>query len=511
MPVTKPCTCGGGQDDDRQNRTIIEAELLEIGVTTNNNHGCPEGYLPVPIPGTEEPGDSFCPSNGSCDNAFEEFVQELLNNPPPAGANKFVYVNYEKMVAEALEFSGDDDAILIAEQFKFAAARESFLNSVEHHGITTSGKTILQIGKPVDLELNKLTERQQLVVAKQAAQVTVLSESTPNSSSNFWPQNREEWSAYLTVMAPLLFEVGIAFVPGSGVIDLFRSIESGDNVGVAVAVGGLVVDAAGGNTIRGAIKGARIYRKAAIITSKLGRATLKPAAKAASRGFKITTSGLRLVVKKGNKTIATGKEVVKRFLRISEKLENLPNARRLIDDGTEPNLLKRIDELSTTRLNELDDLYKPNNFKLPSNRPSRNGQRLNGDFTVERLPGGKLTRVRYNKNGFLNFLEHATNPNHIFKVDDLKGTSIDFSRANSWVISKFGRTKLRRVPGSTAIDVKNSKGVWVRHTWHHHEDGKSMILIPSIIHNANQGGFSHTGGKAIINRGLKCLFNGPRL
>ena len=32
------------------------------------------------------------------------------------------------------------------------------------------------------------------------------------------------------------------------------------------------------------------------------------------------------------------------------------------------------------------------------------------------------------------------------------------------------------------------------HTWHHHENGINMLLVPKTIHNAPLGGFPHAGG-----------------
>ena len=32
------------------------------------------------------------------------------------------------------------------------------------------------------------------------------------------------------------------------------------------------------------------------------------------------------------------------------------------------------------------------------------------------------------------------------------------------------------------------------HTWHHHENGVDMLLVPKTIHNASLGGFPHAGG-----------------
>jgi len=83
--------------------------------------------------------------------------------------------------------------------------------------------------------------------------------------------------------------------------------------------------------------------------------------------------------------------------------------------------------------------------------------------------------------------------------------------ANRWLINKYGGDNFKRVPGSTAVDIKDASGNWVRHTWHHHQDGRSMFPMPSSIHNTTQGGFSHSGGATIIERGLQGLFSGPGL
>lgn len=49
--------------------------------------------------------------------------------------------------------------------------------------------------------------------------------------------------------------------------------------------------------------------------------------------------------------------------------------------------------------------------------------------------------------------------------------------------------------GSWPWPPKNSKGNapagW---TWHHHQDGRTMILVPHEIHNTGSGGVSHCGG-----------------
>ncbi len=41
------------------------------------------------------------------------------------------------------------------------------------------------------------------------------------------------------------------------------------------------------------------------------------------------------------------------------------------------------------------------------------------------------------------------------------------------------------------------------YTWHHHEDGKTLMLVPKKLNNPSSGGLSHTGGKAVIEHNLE--------
>jgi hypothetical protein len=42
------------------------------------------------------------------------------------------------------------------------------------------------------------------------------------------------------------------------------------------------------------------------------------------------------------------------------------------------------------------------------------------------------------------------------------------------------------------INFKGSRPP-ANYTWHHHQDGKTMLLVPKSIHNVANGGFSHMG------------------
>ena len=262
------------------------------------------------------------------DDEFKQYIEEILNSPPPAGANKFVYVDYENKIAEALEYAGGEDNLAIAQLFKNAAAKDAFLKATEQYKITQNGRNIIQVGEPIDLNWSKASLEQLRQVSEDASEVAVLED---NANNPFWPQNAEEWEAVLNVMAPLLLEVAIAFVPGSDVIELFRSLSNGDKIGVAIAVGGLIVDAVGGTAIKAAIKGAKIYKKATVIATKLGGAIIS-AGKAAKKGVKTTiNSAGKLVLKKGDDVLESGGDnLVKQAL---EKIST-PGARKFWTETT---------------------------------------------------------------------------------------------------------------------------------------------------------------------------------
>jgi len=81
-------------------------------------------------------------------------------------------------------------------------------------------------------------------------------------------------------------------------------------------------------------------------------------------------------------------------------------------------------------------------------------------------------------------------------------TAGDFKAANDWALSNPALSgKFQTIPGSQKCLVKFGDD-WIECTWHHVQDGRTMFPVPSDIHNA----FRHTGGKAIIERGLQDIF-----
>lgn len=90
----------------------------------------------------------------------------------------------------------------------------------------------------------------------------------------------------------------------------------------------------------------------------------------------------------------------------------------------------------------------------------------------------------------------------------MDGSNQDYERATSALESKIGVENVSKINQSQIV-IKLPDGKWSKPiTWHHHENGKSMVPIISEVHNDNIN-FRHTGGRAILNpnRGLMNIFD----
>ncbi|WP_210766941.1 HNH endonuclease [Cerasibacillus terrae] len=95
---------------------------------------------------------------------------------------------------------------------------------------------------------------------------------------------------------------------------------------------------------------------------------------------------------------------------------------------------------------------------------------LSGDL-AKKYPNG----VKFTNDGFPDFSPYSKAK---VKIDGLKGnTSSDFTAANK------------------AMGLKSTPSGY---TWHHVEDGRTLMLVPTDLHQAVR----HTGGAALIRKGL---------
>ena len=88
------------------------------------------------------------------------------------------------------------------------------------------------------------------------------------------------------------------------------------------------------------------------------------------------------------------------------------------------------------------------------------------------------------------------------KYGEIKMSSYGFAIFDEFAIA---RVVLEDLTGDEAIDIANAnllhhgtKQSIPGYTWHHIEDGKTLILIPTELHEAYQ----HTGGAALLREGL---------
>ena len=153
--------------------------------------------------------------------------------------------------------------------------------------------------------------------------------------------------------------------------------------------------------------------------------------------------------------------------------------------------LEKVANLPAKLQDKVKDLYT--NLKYPS------GYKNKVDYSVTK----NGVTVKYNKEGFPRFEAHSPGSQYAYNSQSLTGNSTDMTAANNWASGQ-------NLSGFEALPNGQCKINGVIHTWHHHQDGRTMFPVPSNIHNANQGGFSHSGGKAVINRDLQDLFDPPK-
>ena len=100
------------------------------------------------------------------------------------------------------------------------------------------------------------------------------------------------------------------------------------------------------------------------------------------------------------------------------------------------------------------------NGKRPQNHGKKSVTTKSGDV------------IKYDKNGFPDFTKHS---------------------------KQTVKAKVK-LTGDVKTDVRNNglTPADKNHVWHHHQDGKTMMLVPKTVHSTLQGGAAHTGGAAVI-------------
>ena len=177
-------------------------------------------------------------------------------------------------------------------------------------------------------------------------------------------------------------------------------------------------------------------------------------------------------------------------------------------------ILEKMKGLDATKQKSLRDIYA----KIKIARP-RTGT-LPKVTVKKTIPGFGDITIKYDKYGFPKFEDWVPLPKNDYKFDlpNNPRPSNDFKAANEALEAKFGSRdsdKFKWDGSKPYFEVKQPDGTWVQYTWHHHQDGKTLIPVPSNVHHAQPGipstGFSHTGGDKLLSVGLEGIFEGPNL
>ncbi len=167
-------------------------------------------------------------------------------------------------------------------------------------------------------------------------------------------------------------------------------------------------------------------------------------------------------------------------------IENISKQKNKIHNKPQPNKLDNHETLQRRRArSEANDLQvnkKSNSNTKPKENRLNERKIINGEYAGKKYPSEKLRpdlqkkyprSVNFDKNGYPDFSPYAKKR---VEVKELNGNyANDFTLANKQ--AGFDRT-----PDG--------------YTWHHHQDGKTMLLVPKDLH----GAIRHTGGASKLRK-----------
>ncbi len=218
----------------------------------------------------------------------------------------------------------------------------------------------------------------------------------------------------------------------------------------------------------------------------------------AYRRGEMTVMALPIVITGGQWAVVKATTLAGKYLaRTGKAIKLLDEAMEagatITDDAGKIIVHETTDDLTTVVTKEADDIHfqrEGNEFTPhpPSeiNVPVINGRRpINHEFAngIYRTTSGY--DVPFNQYGFPNFEQWTE---RTVRIDGMTGMNdIDFAKANK---AAFG------VEDAT-YHLTHNNGQYANYVWHHHEDAKSMMLVPKNLNNFADGGVRHTGGAAI--------------
>ena len=260
-------------------------------------------------------------TDAECDEEFNRIATELLETPIPPMWSRETVIDFETRFVSVIDRLGNGNQTNKFVAQVFGKAKDNQLTSLlVHLDHAHNAQNILQVSKDVKFNLQALkTDSDLRDLVQNTAETIALDEGLTNEDS-FWPQNEQEWKDFAELALPVLGEVFIALTPIGDVKDVVDAFNGGTNTQKATALAFLLISLTPADTIKDAVKGIRIVRKAIVVLHKL-RKFRGAAARALRHGFKTTVDSTgKFIVKKGREVIAQGDGAVKKFLT---KIENV--------------------------------------------------------------------------------------------------------------------------------------------------------------------------------------------
>jgi hypothetical protein len=229
----------------------------------------------------------------------------------------------------------------------------------------------------------------------------------------------------------------------------------------------------------------------------------------------VLTGGNYLAVKLGNLAARYGSRA-KAAIRMMDEA-TATGATTIVDDVAgeikivEPGDVG-VDELTTTikreepndvRFDREQNVFEPYP-PVNTNIPLISGKKpKNYEFAGQTYRTRSGYDVPFDQNGFPDMDGFSA---RTVRINNMNGTNhADFAKAN---MEAFG-------VADPYYHLTVNNGQYRNYTWHHHQDTKSMMLVPKAINNLVDGGVPHTGGAAIIrhlnNGGTPFNFASPPL
>lgn len=89
------------------------------------------------------------------------------------------------------------------------------------------------------------------------------------------------------------------------------------------------------------------------------------------------------------------------------------------------------------------------------------------------------------------------------ELSDMQGNDADYIAANAAAFPDIFANHNLTIEQQKWVHKWADNGKYADYTWHHHEDGRTMQLVPTDLNNPSNGGVVHSGGSAVTKHNTK--------